>query len=115
MRDIDIFLDRIEPNGIVVGTNNANDIPLETTFTELVKVQVDFSSGDSTSTSAELWSTSIKLRLVDAIIFRKSVQAIPRGWSAGLRLEGWGIEAIADALKDKKRGEFIYLRVRSET
>jgi hypothetical protein len=113
MTAIDIFLDRIEPNGLVIGTNNAGDIPLETTFTELVKIQIDLTSGVSTSTA--LWSEPINLRLVDSIIFRKSVQLIPRGWSAGLRLEGSGIETIANALKDKKIGEFIHLRVRSTT
>lgn len=112
MTAIDIFLDRIESNGIIVGTNNAGDIPLDTTFTELVKIHVDLSSGASTSTA--LWSTSINLRLVDAIIYRKSVQIIPRGWSAGLRLDGWGIEAIAGALKSKRKGEFLHLRVGNE-
>lgn len=115
MTAIDIFLDRIESNGIVVGTNHAGDIPLGTVFTELVKIQRELDPSGGESTSTELWSKSISLRLVGAIIFRKSIQVIPRGWSAGMRLEGQGTDEIADALEEKKKAEFIHLRVGKKT
>jgi hypothetical protein len=109
MAATDIFLDRIEPNGIVVGTNNADDIPLGTVFTQLTKIRVDQIGG----TPTEVWSQTVDLRLVDVVIFRKSVETVPRGWSAGLRLEGMGMEAIADALSGKTKAEFIHLRAAS--
>ena len=58
----------------------------------------------------ESWSTRIDLRLVGAVIFRKSVEIVPHGWSAGFRLEGAGIEAIAEALDGKGEAEFIHLQ-----
>ena len=104
----DIFIDRIEPNGIVVGTNNADDIPVGTLFTQLVKIRVEGSPG--TTARTVLSSIPISLRLVEAIIYRKSVAVVPGGWSVGLRLEGAGIETIADSLSGRTASEFVHLQ-----
>ncbi|KRG63538.1 hypothetical protein ABB26_11485 [Stenotrophomonas humi] len=104
----DIFLDRIEANGIVVGINNAADIPVGTLFTQLVKVRVEGNPGSTTAT--ELWSIPISLRITDAIIYRKSTAVVPRGWGVGLRLEGAGMEAVTDALNGKAAAEHVHLR-----
>ena len=108
----DIFLGSVEADGLIVGTNNADDVPVGTTFTRLVKIRVEGDPGAATAT--ELWSKPISLRLVEVLIFRKSVALVPRGWSAGLRLEGVGIEAITDALGGKERREFLHLRTSDE-
>ncbi|WP_242111781.1 hypothetical protein [Luteimonas aquatica] len=104
----DILLDRIEANGIVVGINNADDVPVGTLFTQLVKIRLEGNPGATTAT--ELWSIPINLRLAEAIIYRKSVAVVPRGWGVGLRLEGAGMEAVADALSGKAAPEFVHLR-----
>ena len=98
----DIFLDRVESDGIIVGTNNADEIPVGTVFAQLV-----IRTGETSSAST---ITPVSLRLTDAIIYRRSVAAVPRGWSAGLRFEGSGLDAIADALDGKVAGEFVHLR-----
>ena len=109
MKSPDIFLDRIESRGIVVGTNNADDVPVGTLFTHLVKTRREGSPGSGHFT--ELWSTPIGLRLTDAIINRKSVPVVPAGWGVGMVLEGVGLELIETAIREKQQGEFIHLRV----
>lgn len=113
MVSVDIFLDRIDRSGLVVATNNADEFPLGTIFTELVKVRVEAGTEFSLRTTTELWSTKIQIRVVEAIIFRKPVELVPRGWSVGLRLEGVGVDEIADALDGKANGEFVHLRASS--
>jgi hypothetical protein len=104
MKSLDIFLDRIESDGMFVATNNADEVPVGTVFTQLVNVQ------GAVGSSSELCSTPVRLCLIEAVIFRKSVPAIPRGWSAGLRLEGEGLDSVISALSSKLAGEFIHLR-----
>jgi hypothetical protein len=108
MKNLDIFLDRVESDGIIVATNNADEVPVGTVFTQLVKIR----AGDASDAGSgiELCSTPVRLCLSGAVIFRKSVPAIPRGWSAGLRLDGAGLDAVTDALSGKVAGEFIHLR-----
>lgn len=112
MKYVDVFLDRIEHNGIIVVTNNAEDFPLGIVFSELTKIRVDYSTELSPPPRTELWSTPVNLRLIEAIIYRKAVEIVPRGWSAGLRLAGVGMEAISDALKEKGKHEFVHLRAK---
>ena len=104
----DIFIDRIEPNGIVVGTNNGDDIPVGTLFTQLVRIRVDGSLG--TTTRTVLSCIPISLRLMEALIYRKPVAVVPSGWGVGLRLEGAGIETIADWLSGRTASEFVHLQ-----
>lgn len=59
---------------------------------------VDKGRGNTT----ELWSTVIHIRVVEAIIFRKAVELIPRGWDIGLRLEGSGMMKLQMHLKAKE-------------
>ena len=105
----DIFLDRIEDRGVIVGTNNADEVPVGTLFTLLVKVRHEGAVGFGRYT--ELWSSPISLRLTDAIIYRKSVSVIPSGWGVGLVLEGAGRDLVENAIREKRQGEFIHLRV----
>jgi hypothetical protein len=113
VKSVDVFLDRIEPNGIIAVTNNAEGFQLGIIFSELTKVRVDCSTELYPPPRTELWSTPINLRLIEAIIYRKPVDIVPSGWSAGLRLEGVGMEAISDALKEKGKYEFVHLRSKS--
>jgi hypothetical protein len=102
----EIFLDRIEPTGLVVATSNAGDVSVGTAFTKLVKIQLDGNSG----TPTELWSTTVDLRIVEASIFRKAVETVPRGFSAGLRFHGVGMNAVMEALASAEIGHFVCLR-----
>ena len=101
-------VDRIEPNGLVVGRNGDADIPVGAIFVSLEKVRVDGDAPDLTS--VELGITAVDLRLTEVHWFRTTIDAIPRGHSAGLRLDGVGLEAIASALASRREREFLYIR-----
>lgn len=52
---------------------------------------------------------SIDLRLTEVQWYRRSIDHIPGGHTAGLGLEGTGMEAIAVALASEEKGESILL------
>jgi len=108
MKGLDIFLDRVESKGIIVGTNNADAVPVGTVFTQLVKTRYEGHPGDSRL--VELWSVPVSLRLTDAIIYRESVPVVPSGWGVGLILEGTGLDAVQKAIREKQEREFVHLR-----
>ena len=102
-------IDRIEPNGLVVGRNGDADIPVGAVFVSLRKVRVDGDVPDLT-TVASGGITALDLRLTEVHWFRTKIDAIPRGHSAGLRLDGVGLETIASALASRREREFLYMR-----
>lgn len=108
MRMAEIVVDRIERNGIIVGTNNAGEVPLGTLFTQLAKISLGAAS--MAGQAVAVMSAPVKLRLTDAIIYRKSVAVIPAGWGVGMVLEGEGRKALEDALLDRLSHEHILLR-----
>lgn len=105
----DVFIDREEGDGLFVVTNNGDDVPLGTRFKKLIKR----AAGQRTTEAdmVELGSLAeVDLELKEVDIFRKSVEAIPKGWSAAIRLEGAGCDAIRAALAGKLKGEYVHLR-----
>ena len=104
----DVFIDRIEKNGIVVATNNADEVPVGAVFTQLAKIRFEEMSDSNNVT--ELWSKPISLRLLDVIIYRKSVPSIPKGWSAGLVLEDKEYDEILNTLNGMSKHEIVHLR-----
>jgi len=106
---LEFQVDRLEPNGLVVGRNGDVDVPLGTVFVALGKLRLDGDSPNFTHVGMGDVAT-IDLRLTEVHWFRKTIDAIPRGHSAGLRLEGRGLEVLADALASKKEREFLIIR-----
>jgi hypothetical protein len=49
----------------------------------------------------------VSLRLDKVEVFRKSIEALPRGYSAGLYLSGDGIELVRQALQDRRERESL--------
>lgn len=109
MQDIEIFIDRLE-DGIVVGTNNGADVPVGTVFKVVEKSRCE---GDAPEfKTVELGTVvQVELRLSEVIVFRKSIEVMPHGYSAGLRLDGDGLDALRRAVKEKERREFVWLRI----
>lgn len=107
---MEFYIDRLEPNGLVVGWNGDADIPVGTIFTVLGGGRVDGEPPHLSSVYSGKVA-AIDLRLTEVHWFRKTIDAIPRGHSAGLRLEGNGLDTIADALAFKRKREFIFMRV----
>lgn len=102
-------IDRFEPDGLVVGRNGYEDIPLGTLFVALAKRRLD---GEVPNViTVELGDlAAVDLRLTEVHWFRKPLDFVPSGHSAGLRLEGAGLEVVATAIASKLEREFIYIR-----
>ena len=102
-------IDRFDPDGLVVGRNGYADVPLGTLFVALTKRRLD---GEVPNlTVVDLGDiAAIELRLNEVQWFRKSLDVIPNGHAAGIRLEGTGLDAIAAALASKLDREFIFIR-----
>jgi len=105
----DVFIDREEDGDLFVVTNNGSDVPLGTRFTELIERVWDEGSTAGNSLQFGLLA-EVDLALKEIYIFRRSVEAIPKGWSAAIRLEGTGSDAIRAALTGKRKGDYVHLR-----
>lgn len=107
----DFLVDSILDDGLVVGKNGYIDVPLGTVFTELVLTRVDGTPPDFVSVGlGAVASVRLTVREVENKFFRKPLVVIPRGHTAGLRLDGEGIERLCEALQAKQPREFISMR-----
>jgi hypothetical protein len=105
----DVFVDREEATGLFVVTNNGDEVPVGTRFTKLLKFGATDDPMDGTFVElGSLGTVDLVLKEVD--LFRKRVEAIPKGWSAAIRLEGAGMDAIRLGLAGKRKGEYVHLR-----
>jgi len=105
---VDVFIGREAEPGLFVVTNNGDDVPVGTRFTGLIKRAAG--EGATEADAVEDNSLEVDLELVAADIFRKSVATIPRGWSAAVRFEGTGCDAIRGALAGKRKDECVHVR-----
>lgn len=100
-------VDCILQDGVVWGRNSRGNVPLGTVFTTLAKSRLEA----DLPKLVDLGSLScVDLRLAEVQWYRRSIDHVPCGHTAGLRLEGTGLEAIAEALAAKQTGESILLR-----
>lgn len=94
-------------DGVVLGRNGRNDVPLETVFTTLAKRRLEA----DLITLVDLGPLChVDLQLMEVQWYRRSIDKIPGGHTAALRLEGTGMDAIAVALASKQERESILLR-----
>jgi len=108
MPTADFLVDHIEPDGLVIGRNGYTDVPLGTVFTAIGKSRVD--ADDPNLLAVPLGKIAVvRLQLTEVHFFRRLIDAIPRGHSAGLRLDGEGSDKLAAALDGKLEREFVHL------
>jgi len=106
---MELLVNAVEPDGLLVGTNCSDDIPVGAVFTAVVKIRWDGNSSELTP--VELGPVaSVLLVLKDINWWRRSVDEPPRGHSAGLRFEGEGIAEVREALRTKQAREQVLLR-----
>lgn len=110
MTTADVLVDRIEPDGTVVCSNGYTTVPVGTTFTAICRTRVDSSSPELAVIELGVVA-HIALTLNEVIVFRKSLEEIPAGYSAGLRLQGDGLHVLSQLVGEKKPSEFVHLRV----
>ena len=98
------------PTGLVTGRNSYVDIPVGAVFTSLRKARFDGPVADLRKVDLGVVAC-VSLRLDRVEVFRKSIEAIPRGYSAGLYLSGEGIELVRQALQDRQERESLTLHL----
>jgi hypothetical protein len=78
-------------------------------FVTLGKERID---GESLNlTTVDLGNVaSIHLRLIEVHWYRRMIGTIPGGHTAGIRLEGTGLDILEDALASKGKREFLWIR-----
>lgn len=113
MQDIEIFIDRLE-DGLVIGTNNGVDVPLGTVFRVVEKSRADEDTLEPESFDSGT-PAQVNLRLSEVLVFRKSIDVMPHGYSAGLRLHGEGFDALCRVVQGKKPRDFVWLRAASKS
>ena len=113
MTTFDFLIDQITDDGLIYGMNGALDIPAGTVFRSARKSRI--SEQTPSADSVELGEVArMSLRLVEVHWYRKVIDFVPGGHSAGLRVEGSGIEAVRAALEGRLEGEYVHLLATSE-
>jgi hypothetical protein len=103
-------VDSVDPNGLVLGCNGtSDDIPVGTLFTSITKSKVVESSLHRESKELGEVAT-IALVLAEVHFYRRLVEAVPGGHSAGLKLTGTGLEVLRDTLQGVGEDESVHLR-----
>lgn len=105
----DFGVDAIDAQGLVVGRNFFDgDLPLGTVFTAVLRRR--HRRDDERDENVE-WRAVAPVRLVvrEVRVFRASIGFIPRGYGAGLRLDGEGIDAVRAMLGDRGEHEGVIL------
>jgi hypothetical protein len=115
MSELHFQVDSVDTNGLVLGCNGSNDdIPLGTVFTSITKAKVVESTLHRES--EELGEVAkIALVLAEVHFYRRLVEAVPGGHSAGLKLTGSGLEVLRDTLQSIGEHESVHLRARTAT
>lgn len=98
------------PSGLVTGRNSYVDIPLGAVFTLLKKARFEGPTVDLRKIELGVVA-EVALRLDKVEVFRRSINVIPRGYSAGLYLSGAGIDLVRQALRERRARESLTLHL----
>lgn len=96
----------ISQDGLVLGRNSQSDIPVGSLFTSVKKAVL--AQG---STTEYLVSDGISLELLSVHWYGRSIDYVPGGHSAGLKLIGQGMDVLGQALESLNEGEYLSLEV----
>lgn len=110
MRDMCFSVDHIADDGLVIGRNGYVDIPVGSVFNVLAKEKLVGDLPDLRSVDLGVVA-EVRLLLTEVWCYRRSVDVIPGGHSAGLRLEGAGIDSLKRSLQTQQSREALWLRV----
>ena len=102
-------VDRLDPSGFVIGRSGNVDVPLDTHFVSVTKERLEGDRLNLTSVDLGVMA-EIDLRLIEVHWFRRLIDVIPRGRSAGLKFDGLGMEVIESALLQKRDREYVLIR-----
>ncbi|MEZ5944879.1 MAG: hypothetical protein R3C18_26140 [Planctomycetaceae bacterium] len=105
---LEFLVDSITPEGLILGRNGDHDIPVGTTFSSLRLCRVH-KHGSEHETEDLGMVGSISLTLQEVHWYRESIDFVPRGHAAALRVEGVGLSELAEQLRDLPSGDYLWL------
>ena len=110
MREIEFLVDGVTDGGMILGRNGSVDIPVGTVFTKVTKVR--FEGRDSSPQWTDLGIVeAVSLTLTQVELYRRQIDVVPGGHTAGIRLSGDGIGAVIEVLRNKLDSEYVHLKV----
>jgi len=96
------------PDGLYSGRNCGDEIPIGFVFRKLVKYK--FVGEPASLQRVELGEiTNIDLKVIDVEFARRTIDCVPMGHTALIRLEGFKSEILLKALNSLKKHEYISL------
>lgn len=103
---VEFLVDRLSPEGQLLGRNSEVSLPLGTTFTIIRKSKL---SDDPLSCwSKELEAKRpVRLTLIKIEWYRRNIPFLPPAHTAGLTVAGEGLDSLARALQDAADREYI--------
>lgn len=108
MTSPEFLVDCVNDRGLVLGRNGDVDIPLGFVFTSIVKTRVEGSPPELRDVPMGRVAV-VTLRLVEVHWYRRKIELIPRGHTAGLLLRGEGLRELHAALLHRADGEYLHL------
>lgn len=105
---LEFHVDSINPEGLLIGRNGDRDIPVGTRFSKLRLCRVHKTNNEyQTEDLGNVASISLTLREVHW--YSQSIDLIPRGHSAGLRVDGDGLAELTEQLRNLPPGDYLSL------
>ena len=105
----------VTEDGILAGRNDSlngnTHIPVEMEFIEITKTKVN---GESPNYSvSELGVVAkINLKLKEVQSYGKTIDCIPGGITATMKVEGLGLDTLIEVLQNKGSREYVHIRSR---
>jgi hypothetical protein len=102
-------VEEILPDGLIIGRNEYAEIRVGTVFTALRKSKL---VGDLPNLEpVDLGEfAQVSLQLVEVHWYRRLIDVVPRGHTAGLRVTGEGMPLLAKALAERGERESVKLQ-----
>lgn len=98
----------INPDGLVIGRNCDCDIPVGTRFSNIRHRRIHKTNNEYQTQDLGN-AASISLTLREVHWYRKLIDLIPRGHTAGLRVDGDGLSELAEQLRNLPPGDSLSL------
>src|SRR5688572_16434709 len=92
-------VDAAEENGLVTGRNEDGDVPVGTTFTGIRKVRFEGDAHPAIRIDLGVVAC-INLQLRQVEWYGRSIALIPSGHTAGLRVDGEGLETLRSIMQN---------------
>lgn len=102
-------VDSISPENLVLGRNHDHDIPVGAAFSVVSRVRVVKEQDGEYRTENRGTVGNVSLRVREVHWYGRTIDFVPGGHTAGLLLEGCGLERLALWLADLELHEYIQL------